>query len=59
MKRIFNLFIKEESPQIHAISALTSEFNEWVSGALDNVGIKRFNFNAHTNKFMVRKWLKT
>ena len=59
MKRIFNLFIKEEAPIIKNISALTSEFNEWVSGTIDNVGIKRFNFKAYTNKFMVRKWLKS
>ena len=60
MKRIFKRWLKEVRPKIRKMdsSRITSAFNKWVGG-YENKTTKerRFPFNAHTNRFMVRKWL--
>ncbi len=51
MRRIFNLFMKEEiGSKVVYQSELTIRFNQWVS--------QNYEFKAYTNKFMVRKWME-
>ena len=57
MKRIFNLFMKEVTPEYSTLGELTIMFNHWVGNAENEKGLKRFQFKAYTNKFMVMKWL--
>lgn len=60
MKRIFIKYLKElyNKKKPH-LSKLTTEFNLWVGGYSDKKNkIRRFNFHAHVNRFMVRKWLE-
>ena len=58
MRRIFNLFMKEVNPVYHSLGHLTTMFNHWVMKAENEGKVKRFQFKAYTNKFMVRKWME-
>jgi len=50
--------MKEKAPIYHGMGHLTVLFNKWVMNAEDEKGLKRFQFKAYTNKFMVRKWME-
>ena len=49
--------MKEVKPKNDNLGELTTMFNHWVMNAEDEKGLKRFQFKAHTNKFMITRWL--
>lgn len=55
MKMLFKEFLKTYKKR-SSYRDLTIKFNQWVGKKEVSDGIKKFNFKAHTNKFMVRKW---
>ena len=50
MRRIFNLYMRSYKPKFDSLGDLTTQFNQFV--------LQEYLFKAHTNKFMVRKWLE-
>lgn len=60
MKRIFKLWLKEQKPKIKKMTAseVTTAFNKWVSSERID-GVRRFLFNACTNKHAIQKWIKS
>ncbi|MEE9451070.1 MAG: hypothetical protein V3V72_13555 [Ignavibacteriaceae bacterium] len=50
--------MKEKAPIYRGPGHLTILFNKWVMNAENEKGLKRFQFKAYTNKFMVMKWMR-